>query len=103
MRHDHWVSAPTITPVRMSLLVLAYFAFISLGLPDGLLGVAWPSMSAGLNVGRETIGLLLIPATCGYLVSSVTAGFVLSKLGVGRLLAGSTALASAALFGYGLS
>ncbi len=103
MRHDHWVSAPTVTPVRMSLLVLAYFAFISLGLPDGLLGVAWPSMSADLNVGRETIGLLLIPATCGYLVSSVTAGFVLSKLGVGRLLAGSTALASAALFGYGLS
>ncbi|GHJ42837.1 MFS transporter [Catellatospora sp. TT07R-123] len=97
------MSTRTTAPVRMSLLLLAYFAFISLGLPDGLLGVAWPSMSADLHVSRETIGLLLIPATCGYLVSTVTAGFVLARLGVGRLLAGSTALASAALFGYGLS
>ncbi|MEU8077919.1 MFS transporter [Catellatospora citrea] len=91
------------TPIRLSVLALSYFAFISLGLPDGLLGVAWPSMSADLEVPRETIGLLLIPSTCGYLISSITAGFVLSKLGVGRLLAGSTALASLALFGYALS
>lgn len=96
------MSSPA-TPIRLSVLALAYFAFISLGLPDGLLGVAWPSMSADLHVSRETIGLLLIPSTCGYLISSVTAGFVLSKLGVGRLLAGSTALASLALFGYALS
>ncbi|MDI1462912.1 MFS transporter [Catellatospora sp. KI3] len=90
-------------PIRRSLLLLAYFAFISLGLPDGLLGVAWPSMSGDLHVSRETIGLLLIPSTCGYLVSSIAAGFLLARVGVGRLLAGSTALASLALFGYGLS
>ncbi|MBV1850060.1 MFS transporter [Catellatospora tritici] len=90
-------------PIRRSLLLLAYFAFISLGLPDGLLGVAWPSMSGDLEVSRETIGLLLIPSTCGYLVSSVAAGFLLARIGVGRLLAGSTALASLALLGYGLS
>jgi fucose permease len=88
-------------PIRTSLLVLAYFAFISLGLPDGLLGVAWPSMSDDFAIPRESIGLLLIAGTAGYLTSSVAAGFTMSRLGVGWLLAGSTALASLALFLYG--
>lgn len=89
--------------VRTSVLLLAYFAFISLGLPDGLLGVAWPSMATEFRVGTDAVGLLLFAATAGYLVSSVAAGFSLARLGVGRLLAGSTALASLALAGYGLS
>jgi fucose permease len=97
----HPVTAPV--RIRTSLLLLAYFAFISLGLPDGLLGVAWPSMSADFGVPRESIGLLLIVATTGYLISSVAAGFTVSRVGVGWLLAGSTALASLALFGYGSS
>ncbi|HEY6594919.1 MAG TPA: MFS transporter [Asanoa sp.] len=89
--------------IRTSLLVLAYFAFVSLGLPDGLLGVAWPSMSGDFRVPRESIGILLIVATTGYLISSVAAGFTVSRFGVGWLLAGSTALASLALFGYATS
>jgi fucose permease len=95
------VTAPA--GIRTSLLVLAYFAFVSLGLPDGLLGVAWPSMSGDFGVPRESIGVLLIVATTGYLISSVAAGFTVSRVGVGWLLAGSTALASLALFGYGAS
>jgi fucose permease len=101
--HDRAVTAPPAAPIRTSLLVLAYFAFISLGLPDGLLGVAWPSMSDDLSVPRESIGLLLIAGTSGYLTSSVGAGFTMARLGVGWLLAGSTALASLALFLYGAS
>ncbi|GIF74353.1 MFS transporter [Asanoa siamensis] len=87
----------------MSLLLLAYFAFISLGLPDGLLGVAWPSMADGFGVATEAVGLLLICSTIGYFVSSVTAGFALARIGVGWLLAISTACASAALAGYALA
>jgi fucose permease len=95
------VTAPA--AVRTSLLVLAYFAFISLGLPDGLLGVAWPSMSGDLSVPRESIGAVLLAGTAGYLTSSVAAGFTMSRLGVGWLLAGSTALASTALVLYSAS
>ncbi|WP_433717412.1 MFS transporter [Actinoplanes sp. CA-051413] len=96
--------APGAAPVvRMSVLVLAYFAFISLGLPDGLLGVGWPSMAAEFRVGTDTVGLLLFAGTAGYLVSSVAAGFSIARLGVGPLLAVSTALASLALAGYAIS
>jgi fucose permease len=89
--------------VRTSVLLLAYFAFISLGLPDGLLGVGWPSMAGEFRVGTDAVGFLLFAATAGYLVSSVAAGFSIARLGVGRLLAGSTALASLALAGYAIS
>jgi fucose permease len=100
-RRDAGVSAAPV--VRTSVLVLAYFAFISLGLPDGLLGVAWPSIATDFRVGTDAVGLLLFAATTGYLISSVAAGFSLARLGVGRLLAGSTALASLALTGYAVS
>jgi len=89
--------------VRTSMLLLAYFAFISLGLPDGLLGVGWPSIATEFRVGTDAVGLLLFAGTAGYLVSSVAAGFSIARLGVGRLLAGSTALASLALAGYAVS
>ncbi|MEU7619925.1 MFS transporter [Micromonospora rifamycinica] len=89
-----------VAPPRTSLLVLAYLAFVSLGLPDGLLGVGWPSISAELGVPTGAVGLILTAGTIGYLSSSVLAGFTLARLGVGRLLAGSTLLASLALTGY---
>lgn len=89
--------------IRTSLLILAYFAFISLGLPDGLIGVGWPSIRSDFHVPTEAVGLLLFAGTAGYLTSSVAAGFTIARLGVGRLLAGSTALASLALAGYAIS
>lgn len=88
------------TANRASLLALAYLGFISLGLPDGLIGVGWPSMSADFGKPLSAVGFLITAGTVGYLSSSVAAGFTLARLGVGWLLAGSTALAGAALFGY---
>ncbi|MFY1620660.1 MFS transporter [Micromonospora sp. WMMD736] len=90
-------------PPRAALLLLAYLAFVSLGLPDGLLGVGWPSIRADFGVPTEAVGLLLTAGTVGYLTSSVLAGFTLARIGVGALLAGSTLLASLALTGYALS
>jgi MFS family permease len=89
-------------PIRLPLLGLAYLGFISLGLPDGLLGVGWPSIRTDLRVPTESVGFVLAVFTAGYLSSSVAAGFAIARLGVGRLLAGSTALASVALTGYAL-
>lgn len=88
---------------RRSLLTLAYLAFVSLGLPDGLIGVGWPSIRSDLGVPTEAVGLVLAAGTAGYMTSSVVAGFTIARLGVGWLLAGSTALASLALTGYALS
>ncbi|SCL24445.1 Fucose permease [Micromonospora rhizosphaerae] len=90
-------------PPRPSLLLLAYLAFVSLGLPDGLIGVGWPSIRADLDVPTEAVGVVLTAGTVGYLTSSVLAGFTLARLGVGWLLAGSTLLASLALTGYALT
>ncbi|MEU4689847.1 MFS transporter [Actinoplanes sp. NPDC023714] len=89
-----------VAAIGTSVLLLAYCAFISLGLPDGLLGVGWPSMAGELRVSTDSVGVLLFASTVGYLLSSVAAGFALVRLGVGRLLAGSTALAALALAGY---
>ncbi|KAB1942557.1 MFS transporter [Micromonospora sp. ALFpr18c] len=96
------MSTPT-APPRAALLLLAYLAFVSLGLPDGLLGVAWPSIRADFDVPTKAVGLLLTAGTVGYLTSSVLAGFTLARVGVGALLAGSTLLASLALIGYTVS
>jgi fucose permease len=87
----------------MSLLLLAYCAFISLGLPDGLLGVGWPSMADSLGLSTDTVGVLLFVSMIGYLTTSIAAGFTLARLGVGRLLAASTAAAGLALAGYAVS
>ncbi|HTF08481.1 MAG TPA: MFS transporter [Asanoa sp.] len=97
------MTSPSARPIRASLLILAYFAFISLGLPDGLLGVAWPSIAGDFGVATSAVGLLLIASTTGYFISSIAAGFTIARVGVGWLLAFSTAAASAALAGYAIS
>jgi fucose permease len=95
------MAAPTRT--RGSLLLLAYLGFISLGLPDGLLGVGWPSIRDDFGVPTAAVGFVLAVATAGYLTSSVAGGFTIARLGVGWLLTVSTVMAGAALTGYALS
>lgn len=86
-------------PARASLL-LSYLAFVSLALPDGLLGVGWPSMSKDFEVPLDSAAAILVAGTTGYTISSLAAGFGVARLGVGRLLAGSTALVAVGLVGY---
>lgn len=97
------MSTTTATKTRASLLGLAYLGFISLGLPDGLLGVGWPSISHDFEQPLSAVGYLITASTVGYLTSSVAAGFTIARIGVGWLLGGSTALASVALTGYASS
>ncbi|MFE9693358.1 MFS transporter [Micromonospora sp. NPDC005806] len=96
------MSRTSVAP-RASLLLLAYLAFVSLGLPDGLIGVGWPSIRVDLGVPTEAVGVVLTAGTVAYLTSSVLAGFTLGRLGVGWLLAASTLLAGLALSGYALT
>jgi hypothetical protein len=55
-----------VTGHSLALLALNVLAFVSLGLPDGLLGVAWPSMRATFGLPLEALGPLLAAFTTGY-------------------------------------
>jgi fucose permease len=87
---------------RLGVILLAYIAFISLGLPDGLLGVAWPSIRASFGLPLDSLGMLLVATTAGYLTSSFSSGRLIARLGVGRVLAASCAATGLGLIGYAL-
>ena len=72
---------------HLLIILISYLAFISLGLPDGLLGVGWPFMSERLNVPLDSLGVLLIAFVAGYLATSTTAGKILTVIPLGLLLA----------------
>src|SRR5688572_6518010 len=79
------------------LLVLAYAAFVSLGLPDGVLGVAWPGVRGTFDVRLSALGALSIGLGAGYVLSSFFAGRLVSRYGVGAVLWASAGLAAAGL------
>ncbi len=87
---------------KIGLVLLAYIAFIALGMPDGLLGVAWPSIRASFSIPLDALGGLLFASTAGYLTSSFASGFLIARLGVGRVLSASCAITGMALIGYTL-
>ncbi len=88
---------------RLVLIGLAYLAFVSLGLPDGLIGVAWPSIRAYFNLPLDALGSLLVMFTAGYLVSSFISGRLLSLMSVGTLLALSCLATAVSLIGYAIA
>lgn len=85
-----------------ALHVIACLAFVSLGLPDGLLGVAWPSIRRSFGLEQSHLGLLLACVMAGNLASSFASGPLVARLGVGRLLVASSAAMAASLLGYAL-
>jgi fucose permease len=87
---------------KIGLVLLAYVAFIALGMPDGLLGVAWPSLRADFSVPLDSLGMLLVASVSGYLTSSFLSGPLISRWGVGSVLAASCALTGLGLLGYTL-
>ncbi len=91
------------TQRKIGLILLAYIAFISLGLPDGLLGVAWPSIRKEFVLPLDSLGLLLAAATAGYLISSFFSGKVMARLGIGGTLAVSCLTTGLGLLGYTLA
>jgi|JFJP01.1.fsa_nt_gi fucose permease len=85
---------------KIGLVVLAFIAFVGLGMPDGLLGVAWPSIRSGFSIPLDALGMFLTAAVIGYMTSSFFSGPVVTRLGVGKVLAISCGLTGIALFGY---
>lgn len=85
------------------LVVLAFLAFISLGLPDAVLGVAWPSIRQTFGISLSRLGELLATLMAGYLLSSAVSGTVVRRIGVGRVLFYSSVLVVLSLAGYALA
>jgi fucose permease len=88
---------------RTSLVLIAFLAFVSLGLPDGVLGVAWPSIRAAFGLPVSQMGSLLAAGTCGYLLAGFFSGQIVRRLGVGRLLLVSSWIVVFASTGYALT
>nr|WP_251035688.1 MFS transporter [Paenibacillus sp. ISL-20] len=75
-------------------------AFISLGLPDSLLGVAWPAMQPDIGAAFESAGLLSMVVTGGTIVSSLISGSVIERFGTGMVTLVSCLLTASALLGF---
>lgn len=85
------------------LLTIIYLAFISLGLPDSLLGSAWPVMVGELSVPVSYAGIVSMIISAGTIVSSLLSDKLTRKLGAGLVTAVSVLLTAGALFGFSVS
>ena len=85
------------------LLVIIYISFISLGLPDSLLGSAWPSIYPELKVPVSYAGIISMIIALGTIVSSLQSDRLTRKLGTGKVTAFSVGMTAAALFGFFIS
>ncbi len=88
---------------RLLLLVIAYGAFVSLGLPDAVTGVAWPSLQQDFGLEPSFFGWILLGLCCGYFTSGMLAGRLQSELGIGGLLSASCCCVALAMAGNSLS
>ena len=85
------------------LLPIIYLAFISLGLPDGLLGAAWPTMYPLLGTDVSASGIIFMIIALGTVLSSLLSDRILSRFGIPLVTAGSAALSTLAVFGFSIS
>ena len=85
------------------LLAIIYLAFISLGLPDGLLGAAWPSVYPELGVPVSYAGAVSMTVALGTIVSSLLSDRLTWRFGAGKVTAFSVAMTACALFGFSIS
>ena len=86
-----------------ALLVIIYLAFISLGLPDTLLGSAWPQMHIELNASLSSAGIITMIISMGTVISSLFSDRLNIKLGTGKVTAISVLMTAVALLGFSLS
>ena len=82
------------------LLAIIYLSFISLGLPDSLIGSAWPVMHVDLGVSIASAGVITIIISAGTVISSLFSDFLIRKLSTGLVTAISVGMTALALLGF---
>lgn len=85
------------------LLVFIYIFYIGLGIPDSLLGAAWPAIYGDLSVPISYASLVSVIISCGTVLSSLFSAHVIAKLGTPRVTVLSTSLTAIALLGFSFS
>lgn len=80
-------------------LIIIYLSFISLGLPDSMLGSAWPVMWSDIGASFGSAGIISMTIAGGTIVSSLLSGKVINKLGTGKVTLISCCLTASALLG----
>ena len=89
--------------VATSLLVIIYLSFVSLGLPDSLLGSAWPTMVSDLSAPLWGAGLISMTVSLCTITSSINSARLIRRFGTGRLTAFSGMMTATALLGMSLA
>lgn len=85
------------------LLVIIYLSFISLGLPDALLGAAWPTMQASFGVPLSYAGIVSMIIAAGTILSSLCSDRISARLSTGKITLISVASTAVALYGFSAS
>ena len=89
--------------VHFLLLGIVYVSFISLGLPDGILGVAWPAIRVGMGQPLAAVGYITITMTICSAASSLLAGAITQRIGTGAVVAISCLMTALALLGFSVA
>jgi fucose permease len=89
--------------ITILLLIIIYLSFISLGLPDSLLGSAWPTMYGDLSVPLYYAGIISMIIAGGTVVSSLFSGKIIRRFGTGIVTISSVFMTAAALIGFSFS
>ena len=85
---------------HLILLAIVYVSFISLGLPDGILGVAWPAIRADMGQPLAAVGAITITMTVCSATASFFAGAIARRIGTGAIVAGSCLMTGLALMAF---
>lgn len=88
---------------KILLLIVIYLAFISLGLPDSLLGAAWPTMYESLNTPIHFAGIISMIVAAGTVVSSLFSAKFINRYGVANITTASILMTALALLGFSYS
>jgi len=85
------------------LIGIAYSSFILLGLPNGALGVAWPSIRESFGISLDAMGTLLTAVTIGYILSSFNSGRIVARFGIGPVMLATSIASGVGLLGYAVA
>ncbi len=89
----------TLPATPLIVVITAYLIFIVLGFPDGMLGVAWPSMMDEFGLRNAQMGTMLLASTIGFLITSFNTGRLIRWFGIANLLVFSSLVRALGLLG----
>ena len=85
------------------LVIVIFIAYVGLGVPDSLLGTAWPAIYVELGIPLSTQSIITILTSCGTIFSSLMSGKLINRFGTGIVTAISTTITAIALLGFAFS